>query len=359
MKGRMFAVFLLLISSAAAQLGASNLIPRVRVRLALENGICDASVDVALVGHNGPVGQSAPNDRCEVDFFNVPEGDYHVKVSGGNLTNADSGSVNMTAAGQNEFEIQVKSRNELDRNFGGPASAFVSASDLGIPSRARKELDKASELADKQQLAQAVQKLNKAISIYPTYALAYNNLGVMYARLGDSAREREALQKAISLNDHFVLPYINLGRMHMAAGDFPAAETALDKAFTLDPSDPMTLILLSYSQFMDRRFDEAIATSHKAHAVGKPHAFVHRVAARAFEQQRQGASAIAELELFLKEEPPGLRADAARKELEVVKAVLPANQAETKSSEQKRADDLRGEPESPLGPRDSCNVPWK
>ncbi len=58
MKGRMFVVFLLLISSAAAQLGASNLIRRVRVRLALENGICDASVDVGLVGHNGPVGQS-------------------------------------------------------------------------------------------------------------------------------------------------------------------------------------------------------------------------------------------------------------------------------------------------------------
>jgi tetratricopeptide (TPR) repeat protein len=335
MKGRMFVVFLLLISSAAAQLGASNLIRRVRVRVAVENGICDASVDVALVGHNGPVGQSGPNDRCEVDFFNVPEGDYHVKASGGNFTNADSGSINMTAAGQNEFEIQVKSRDELDRNFGGPASAFVSASDLGIPSRARKELDKASELAGKQQLAQAVQKLNKAISIYPSYALAYNNLGVLYARLGDSVREREALQKAISLNDHFVLPYINLGRMHMAAGDFPAAETALDKAFTLDPADPMTLILLSYSQFMDRRFDEAIATSHKAHAVGKPHAFVHRVAARAFEQQRQGASAIAELELFLNEEPHGPRADAARKELEVIKAVLPANQAEAKSSEQK------------------------
>ena len=327
MKGRMFVVFLLLISSAAAQLGASDLIRRVHVRLALENGICDGSVDVALVGHKGAVGQSVTNDRCEVDFFNVPEGDYHVKVSGGKFVNADSGSINMTAAGQNEFDIQVKSRNEPDRNFGGPASAFVSASDLGVPGRARKELDKASELADRQQLAQAVQKLNKAISIYPTYALAYNNLGVMYARLGDSVREREALQKAISLNDHFALPYVNLGRMNVAAGDFPAAETALDKALTLDPADPMAMILLSYSQFMDRHFDEAIATSQRAHAVGKPHAFVHRAAARAFEQQRQGAAAIAELELFLKEEPAGPRADAARKELEVVKAVLPVNQS--------------------------------
>jgi regulator of sirC expression with transglutaminase-like and TPR domain len=55
----------------------------------------------------------------------------------------------------------------------------------------------------------------------------------------------------------------------------------------------------------------------------KSHAFVHRVAARVFEQNREGANAIEELELFLKEAPNSPGADAARKELETVKAVLP------------------------------------
>jgi hypothetical protein len=51
------------------------------------------------------------------------------------------------------------------------------------------------------------------------------------------------------------------------------------------------------------------------------------VAARAFEKKNDGANAIAQLELFLKEEPPGPRAEAARKELQKVEAVLqaPAN----------------------------------
>src|ERR1700736_3822259 len=114
MKGRVFVVFLLLGSSAAAQLGASNLIRRVRVRVVAQNGVCDASLDVALVGHGRPVGQSAPNDRCEADFFNVPEGSYHVKVSGGKFSSVDFGSIDITAAGPTEFEIQVKSRNEVD-----------------------------------------------------------------------------------------------------------------------------------------------------------------------------------------------------------------------------------------------------
>jgi protein O-GlcNAc transferase len=165
-------------------------------------------------------------------------------------------------------------------------------------------------------------EIEQTISIYPSYAIAYNNLGVLYSRLGDAVREREALQKAIILNDHFALAYCNLGRMNIAAGDFPAAETALDRASSFDASDPIALILLSWAEFNQRRFDEAIATSRKAHALEKPHAFAHRVAARAFEQQRQRAGAIAELELFLKEEPAGPRADGARKELETVKDVL-------------------------------------
>jgi tetratricopeptide (TPR) repeat protein len=118
------------------------------------------------------------------------------------------------------------------------------------------------------------------------------------------------------------LAYVNLGRMHIHAGDFPAAESVLDKASALNPLDTMTLILLSYAEFMDQHFDEAIATSRKAHALEKPHAFVHRVAARAFEKKKEGVNAIAELELFLKEEPPGPRAEAARKELLTVEAVL-------------------------------------
>ncbi|HSY89930.1 MAG TPA: tetratricopeptide repeat protein [Candidatus Binatus sp.] len=235
--------------------------------------------------------------------------------------NSDADIIDMTS-GRPDFEVQLKRPNGWDRNYGVPGSALVSRSDLGVPGRARKECEKASELMGEHDFGQAIQKLNRAISIYPAYAVAYNNLGVIYSRLGDPVREREALVRAITINDHFALAYVNLGRLNIAAGDFPAAKTALDKAFTLDPTDMMTLVLLSYSEFMDRRFDEAIATTRKAHALAAPHAFVHRVAARAFEQQRQRTQAIAELELFLKEEPTGPRADAAREELDIVKAVL-------------------------------------
>jgi tetratricopeptide (TPR) repeat protein len=308
--------------SAAAQLDAGNLIRRVRVRLAFTNGVCEPSALVSLIGNTGPVGAAAPNDRCEVDFFNVPKGSYTLQISGGDFANLDAGRIDLTSSGSAEFDVQVKQSNELDRSHGLPGSHFVSTSDLGIPNRARKEFDKSNALVGKQNLMQAIQKLNRAIAIYPGYAMAYNNLGVIYSLMGDVLREREALEKAISIDDHLALAHANLGRMKLVAGDFKGAEAAFDKASTLDPTEPATLILLAYAEFKQQRFEQAIATTRRVHAMQQAHAFAHRVAARVFEQQGQGASAIAELELFLKEAPAGSSADSARQELETVKAAL-------------------------------------
>lgn len=196
--------------------------------------------------------------------------------------------------------------------------ASISVADLSIPPRARKEFEKASELIQKREFQKALERLNRAIAIDPAFALAYNNLGVVYSHLGDSVSDRKALERAIALSDHFALAYENLGRLDITDADFSGAEAALQKASNFDPQNPVTLILLGYSELMQNHFDGAIATSQKAHALNQPHAFAHRIAARALEQEHQYPEAIAELKVCLAEEPAGSRADAARRELEIV-----------------------------------------
>ena len=212
----------------------------------------------------------------------------------------------------------------LEQTYATATSSLVSASDLSIPVRARKSFEKANALIQKQEFREAIDKLNQAIAIYPAYSLAYNNLGVLYGRMGDQAREREALQKAVSINNRLPLAYLNLGRMNVASGDFSAAEAALDQASKLDPGDPTALVLLSYAQVMGGRFDEAIATSRRAHVLPKYHAMVHTAAARAFLRKGDAAGAAAELECFLKEQPSGPEADSGRKELASLQATIDA-----------------------------------
>ena len=311
---RMSVVLFLLVGSAAAQFEKVT-VPEVRVQIDFQNSVCDPSTRVALMGRSGPVAEAVANDRCVVEFANVPAGSYHLSVSGQGFADTNVGSINASSAGPSDFEVRVKSRADLTGTYGLPVSSFVAATDLGIPARAHREFVKANELFDREDFAKAIQKLNKAVAIYPPYAAAYNNLGVIYSRLGDSARSRNALQTALSINDHFAPAYVNLGRMNIRAGDFPEAETMLAKASAFDPKNTMAFTLLAYSELMVGRFDEAIANSRKAHELQGPHAVVHQVAARAFAEKGQPEQAIAELELFLQEEPSGHRAEDARRQL--------------------------------------------
>jgi Flp pilus assembly protein TadD len=215
--------------------------------------------------------------------------------------------------------MNAGSANDVGRNR-VPDTALVSVSDLAIPRRARKEVDKANQSFARRNWMQARNRLNKAISIYPAYAGAYNDLAVAYEYLGDANQERQALEKAIALDDHFALARLNVGRMDIKEGKLSEAEAALDRAAALAPEDPRAFILLAYCQFLQKHFDDVIVTSHEAHKLSAAHAFVHRAAARAFEHERQFDNAATELNLFLQEQPAGPAAEAARKELQIVEA---------------------------------------
>jgi tetratricopeptide (TPR) repeat protein len=201
-----------------------------------------------------------------------------------------------------------------------PAGDFASVADLAIPGRARKELEKANQSFARQNWAQARDRLNKAISIYPAYAGAYNDLAVAYEHLGEANQERQALEKAIALDDHFVLARLNFGRLDIEEGKLPEAEAALKKAASLAPEDTRVLIVLAYCQFLQKHFDDTIATGQEAHKLSAAHAVAHRLAARAYEHERQFDRAATELNLFLQEQPVGPAAEAVRKELQIVEA---------------------------------------
>jgi Flp pilus assembly protein TadD len=312
---RMSVVFLLLLGSAAAQLDDGIPVRQVRVQVDFVNRVCDPSTHVTLMGQTGPVADGAANDRCVVEFANVPAGSYSLNVSGQGFIDTNAGSIHASSTGPSDFKVRVKRRSDRNGAYGLPVSSFVSVIDLGIPARAQKEFVKAGESFARQDFTATVQKLNKAIAIYPAYAGAYNNLGVTYSRLGDEARSQDALRKAISINDHFAPAYVNLARMEIRAGDFPGAETLLTKAAAFDPTSTMAFTLLAYAEFRAGHFDDAIENSRKAHGLRAPHAVVHQVAARALKVKGLAEDAIAELELFLKEEPSGHRAEDVRKEL--------------------------------------------
>lgn len=317
---RLAVLLLLLVPPCLAQFNRPDSYGTLRVHVVFPDGrSCQIQLHVVLMGSssNIPVADSYTNNECMVDFGELGVGDYHMVISGQGIEETDSGifQVDSRKSSQSIF-VTVRPSPQPGTVAGQSGPPTVAAVDLNVPEDAKKEYAKAAEPFSKGEWNKAKEILLKALAIYPKFASAYNDLGVIYARLGDRLHERQSLQHAVSLNDHFAAAYVNLGKMDIADRNFPGAEGYLDRAASSDPGNPATLMLLANVELLDKHFDEAIANCHKVHLL--PHgseSLVHYIAARALMHENRLNEAITELRTFLVEEPAGPRADAVRAEL--------------------------------------------
>ena len=320
---RLIVMFLLLGSaSAQSNAGSAVMTGRVRVRVSFtDQAACDPSTRVALTAYEGSTfAENSVSGQCTAEFFDVPAGNYRVRVVGGDVANFDNVDLALSPGLSEEVDVRA-------RHASGPAiqefaaAAFVSVGELGVPPSARKEFEKANHLISKQDWPKAKEQLSKVIAIYPQYAAAYNNLGAVYSHMGDTAQASAALEKAATLDDHMALAYVNLARVSFAMKDFPAVERFVGRALSLAAPDAGELTLLAYAELADRHLEEVIATSRQAHQSQlSHHAYLHVVAAKANELQGNRDDSMAQLQQFLNEEPTGRRADKVRGTLAAVRA---------------------------------------
>jgi len=314
MTHRLIAIVILLASIACAQIGrgSSDVVTRLRIRVELNNhSACDSSIRVALVGNTGfEVAETQVNSDCVAELYDVPSGRYRVTVKGRNIANADDGRVDVNSVILQELEVRASHTQGSDL-FGAIAGAsFVSVKDLQMPSGAAKEFERAGHLIDKQDWEGAYGHLRKGLSNYSSFAAGYNNLGAVYVHLGKLQLAEEALQEAIRLDDRLGAAYVNLARVRFLQKDYPQAESLLRKAVSVAPIEGTgELALLAYAELTDMHLSEAVATSREGHSLQlKQHAYLHLVAARAYEQQSKIADAISELKSYLIEEPGSAQA---------------------------------------------------
>lgn len=322
MMPRLWFLLITLVPCVVAQSGgdASRGSSYVRVRIAADsNRACDAHTQVSLMSDSGSVVEGVVDSQCTVEFFGVAAGNYHVAVSGPNIVGSDNREFAVDNRGSQELDVAVRTSGES--NPASTSPGMVATTDLKVPRNARKKFDRAGELIAKNDFPKALDQLHQAIGIYPAYAEAYNDLGVVYRRLGDNTQSREALQEALQLNDHLAPAYANLARLEIAGHNYSAAEKLLDKATATGLDDTPTLMLLASVELQTQHYDQAIANCHKAHATPQvPHAVAHYVAARAYEHENRLSDAVGELRTFLSEEQSGAKADEARKEIAALQA---------------------------------------
>lgn len=317
---RLSVVIVLLVAATLAHGSNSG---RLHVRLLFSDGHpCNLRVRVVLLNgaSSTPVGESYTDEDGAADFADLAAGTYHVMASGDGIEDTDSGRVEVDARDGTQ-SVFVTAKRTGERAVATPNPGTVSAVELNVPAEAKKDFDNARTFMAKQNWTKAKDELVKAVTNYPQYASAYNNLGVVYARLGDRAHERESLQTAVRLDDHFAAALVNLATMAVVDRNLSEAEPLLNRAAAADPNNVQTLVLLARVQFAQQHWEAAVATCHKVHFVHLgEEPFGHYIAAQALERENRHADAVSELHTFLQEEPTGPRADTIRKEMAAMEA---------------------------------------
>lgn len=213
-------------------------------------------------------------------------------------------------------ESDNDSRRKMLENF----SDAVSRLDLKAPGPAKREYEKGSQLLLKKSFSEAVERLGKAIAIYPNFVAAHNALGSAYLDLAQNEQAKNEFSLSVSLDNHLPHSYMNLGRAQLALKDFSGAQESMQKASELAPLDLRLLSALTYAQFLNHDYSAAIATAQRVH--NRKHegtAVVHYFAAAAWQGQNKLQEAQSELQIFLDEDPKSSVAPTARKMIEQIK----------------------------------------
>jgi len=210
----------------------------IRGRLLLPDGRhFNANVKVTLQTLRGTVIVVFTDNQGQFEFSELVPGNYQIEVEPTDRNQFDTSNedVQVFRGAPSVVTLTVKARagsNSRNKN------STVSVTELSrdVPSKAKKEFEKASVAASKGLTEEAIAHLKSAVAIYPQFAMAYNDLGVQLLAAGRLDEARDALERAVGLDRNAFNPTLNLGIVLVHLHRFAEANEILTHALTAQPN---------------------------------------------------------------------------------------------------------------------------
>ena len=192
-------------------------------------------------------------------------------------------------------------------------TGVLNAELANVPPRARAFYDKALEQAQAGNSKGAIEQLKQAISGYPNFMLAFNELGVQYMKLGELDKADEALGKALKLAPDSATPLLTHGILLTVMGKFNLAVSELQTALKQKDQSANGHLYLGQALANLGRFAEAEV--HLARAVdlgGDEMKDAHRFLGAIYLQRGDREKGVAEFETYLRLAPKAKDAEQVR-----------------------------------------------
>jgi Flp pilus assembly protein TadD len=184
-----------------------------------------------------------------------------------------------------------------------PASGVIDGRVAAIPVEAKKEFDAGQEAVNGNDFAGAIPHLQKAISLYPKYAEAYQLLGVAQLQTNQGPQAESSLVKAIEIEDRMPRAQYLLGVLYAMTNRANLAEKPLNRFAELDPQSPEAQFELAKVSFALSKFPDAEMHARKSIKLKETNAGVYIVLGYALLRQKKADGARHAFQQFLKLDP--------------------------------------------------------
>jgi Tfp pilus assembly protein PilF len=268
-------------------------------------------VNVKLEGNvNGS--RSASTDGDGSFFFNgLPAAEYSIIVDGGSEYELVKQSVTIYGTTGNAGIGRAGQTIMLDIHL-LPKGSVANEEKVfaGVPKEAVENYKKAMQSAHAGNNKKAVEQLNSAIAIHPTFALALNDLGVQYLKLGEMAKLAETMETLLKLTPNDGHAHLNLGIALFNQKKLDEAEVHLREAVKLVNTDPAAHYYLGMTLVSKKQYSEAEKELELAISNGGDNlALAHKYLGGLYLSSKKNQQAADELEKYLKLDPKAPDAD--------------------------------------------------
>ena len=195
----------------------------------------------------------------------------------------------------------------------------LNAALASVPKPAVELYEKALESAQARDTKKAIEQLRAAISYYQEFALAWNELGVQYMRLGDFEKAKEAFRSALRIKPDDFMPRLNYGVALLETKQTADAEAHLRQAVLKNDTSWAAHMYLGIALIGLRNYDAAESELQRTLVLaGDELALPHYYLGGIYWQRGDHKRAADELEKYLRlapKAPAAARIRATIKEL--------------------------------------------
>lgn len=199
----------------------------------------------------------------------------------------------------------------------------ISLTSLQAPKKARKEMNKAAKLLKKSKKEKATEHLQKAVEIYPQYAVAWQMLGDIYLGQNQPEKARQAFSESIKSDPKYIRPYLGQADIQMRTRQFNELIETTGTLLRLDPTLGTASYYKAVGHYSLGQFAEAEKSAQAAirSPSGSP-AVVHFMLGTLLARKGTLPEAEKELRLFLQIAPGSPAAAEAQKLLTQMESQL-------------------------------------